>query len=91
MSFIIVHANNGYCGQDPIVLNIHHIVSVTPLRGDKKWSLESSSAHIGLMNGVHIHTTEHFDVVTGMLREASGGGRIPGTGPHLQTMAQQQR
>lgn len=85
MGFLILHSRNRFCGEDPVIVNSEHILSVSPMRGGpKKWSLDTNGAHIELTTGSEFDVTEHWDAVMGMLREAQVGSKgIPGTGPFL--------
>jgi len=83
MGFMVLHSRNHFCGEDPVIVNSEHILSVEPVRGQKKWSLDVTGAHITLATGKELDVSEPWDAVMGMLREAQDGQAIPGTGPFL--------
>lgn len=89
MGFLILHCRNRFCGEDPIIVNSEHVLSVSPVRGVKKWSLDTTGAHVALTTGSEFDVTEAWDAVMGMLRESqTGSAGIPGAGPFLRVTNQ---
>ena len=91
MAFLIVHTSNGFCGREPMLVNADHVMRVSPVRGGldaRRWSVDACGALIHLYDGSSFVTEEPFDAIMGMLREAQGGARIPGTGLQLAKQGQ---
>lgn len=83
MAFILLHKENGFCGHEPAIVNTDQIAAVETIALANKFYVKASQSCVRLADGTTMNVREPFDHVMGTLREASGGQKLPGTGPQL--------
>jgi hypothetical protein len=83
MAFILLHRENGFCGHESALINVEQIASVFPVIGTNKWYIQQSSSTLQMTDGKTINILEPLEKVMGLLREATGGQKMPGTGPQV--------
>lgn len=83
MAFILLHKENNFCAHEAKLVNIEQMVSVATLNGGRRGFKQRSHASIKLTDNTIIHTLETLEAIMGMIREANGGQKIPGSGPQM--------